>query len=188
MRFLLDGMLGRLARWLRMIGCDASYSKDSSDNVLLLRAKQESFVLLTSDVQLYRAAIAKDVECFLVEGQDEPERLASLALKFNLKLEIDTTNSRCPVCGSPIKLISKDEVTHLVPPATFNVYESFWICTNASCAKVYWQGSHWKRIEETLEKAREIFERKRHQLRENSAISFPRGRSDTGESGTSSHN
>jgi len=167
-----------------MIGCDAFYSKDSLDNDLLFRAKHDSLVLLTSDVQLYRTGIARGIECFLVEGHEEAERLASLAAKFNIRLEIDTATSKCPLCGSSIKPVSRDMVARLVPPTTFNLYESFWICTNASCAKVYWQGSHWKRIEETLEKAREILER---QLREKNSVSFPRRRTDADTAGTSSH-
>jgi uncharacterized protein with PIN domain len=156
-----------------MIGCDAWYDKDGSDAVLLQRAKQDSLILLTCDVQLYRAAIARNIECFLVEGNDEPERLASLAARFNLKLNIDTERSRCPVCGSYIKPVGKEEIASRVPPATFKIYQSFWICTNASCAKVYWQGSHWKRIEETLENARLILENRQQEDREKSSIPYP---------------
>jgi uncharacterized protein with PIN domain len=170
MQFLLDGMLGRLARWLRMIGCDAWYCKDSSDAELLQQAKQHSLVLLTSDAQLYRAAIARNIECFLVEGTDEPEKLANLAARFNLRLDIDTARSRCPVCGSHIKPVEKMDIASRVPPATFKIYQSFWSCTNAACAKVYWQGSHWKRIEGTLENARIILERRQHEGREKSSI------------------
>ena len=156
-----------------MIGCDARYCKDSLDTDLLQRAKQDSLVLLTCDVQLYRAAIARDVECFLVEGTDEPERLANLAARFNLKLSIDTERSRCPSCGSRIKPVKKEEIASRIPPATFKLYRSFWVCTKASCAKVYWQGSHWKRIEETLENARLILEDRQHEDRERSSIPNP---------------
>jgi uncharacterized protein with PIN domain len=158
MHFLLDGMLGRLTRWLRMIGCEASYFKDGSDAMLLQRAKQNSLILLTCDVQLYRTAIAKNLECFLVEGDNEPERLANIAARFNLKLNIDMERARCSVCGSTIEPVRKEKIASRIPPATFKIYQSFWICTNASCAKIYWQGSHWKRIEETLENARTILE------------------------------
>ena len=170
MRFLLDGMLGRLTRWLRMIGYDAFYSKDSPDADLLHRAKEDSLILLTCDVQLYRAAIARNVECYLVQGTDEPERLANLASRFNIKLKIDTKRSRCPACGSHIKPVTKLEIASRIPPATFKLYQSFWICTKASCAKVYWQGSHWKKIEETLENARLIFENRQQEDREKSPI------------------
>ena len=156
-------MLGRLTRWLRMIGYDAFYSRNSLDADLLHRAKEDSLILLTCDLQLYRAAIARDVECFLVQGTDEPERLANLAARFNLELKIDTKRSRCPACGSHITPVTKMDIASRIPPATFKLYQSFWICTKASCAKVYWRGSHWKKIEETLENARLILENRQHE-------------------------
>jgi uncharacterized protein with PIN domain len=161
MRFLLDGMLGKLARWLRMIGYEATYMNDSPDQDLLSLAKRESFILLTSDEELYRNAISKGIDSFLVQGRTESERLAGLAERYDLNLRIDTVNSRCPICGTSIREVPKRDVEALVPPTTFKVYQSFWLCTNAKCAKVYWQGSHWKRIEQTLESARKILDRKR---------------------------
>ena len=170
MQFLLDGMLGGLTRWLRMIGYDAQYSKGHPDTELLEKAKKGSMVLLTSDLQLYRTAIARDIECFLVEGGNETERLANLAARFNLKLDIDVQNSRCPVCGSPIKPVKKEEIASRIPPTTFKLYQSFWVCTKTSCAKVYWRGSHWKRIEKTLESARIILEDRKRGGRENRTV------------------
>jgi len=160
MHFLLDGMLGKLARWLRMLGYEATYENDRSDPELLSTAKRDSLVLLTSDEELYRTATIRGVESFLVLGRTEPERLANLAERYKLNLEIDTRTSRCPICGSPIRETPKSEVESSVPPATFKVYPTFWLCTNPKCAKVYWQGSHWNKIEKTLEEARKILDTK----------------------------
>jgi hypothetical protein len=162
MRFLLDGMLGKLARWLRMLGYESVYLNDSSDRDLLSIAKRDSLILLTSDEELYRTAATKGIKTSLVQGRTEPERLASLAEHYNLRLEIDTAISKCPLCGFPIREVSKDAVEASVPPTTFKVYRSFWLCTNPKCAKVYWQGSHWKKIEQTLESARKILDAKRN--------------------------
>jgi uncharacterized protein with PIN domain len=161
MHFLLDGMLGKLTRWLRMIGCETTYLKNCEDSELLSIAKRDSLVLLTSDQELYRTAVGRGIECFLVEGRNEAERLASLADRFKLSLQVDTTISRCPVCGSRLKEVPKDNVEDSVPPATFKVYQTFWVCNNPACGKVYWQGSHWGRIEQTLEMARKILDSKK---------------------------
>jgi len=161
MRFLLDGMLGKLTRWLRMIGYEATYMNDSPDRELLALAKRQSLILLTSDEELYRNAISKGIDSFLVEGRTEAERLAGLAERYHLNLQIDTFTSRCPMCGSNIREVPRKDVEALVPPTTFKVYQSFWVCTNPKCAKVYWQGSHWKRIEQTLESAKKILDHKR---------------------------
>ena len=161
MHFLLDGMLGKLTRWLRMIGCEATYLNNCEDSELLTLAKRDSLTLLTSDQELFRAAASRGIECYLVEGRTEAERLAALADRYKLNLRIDTTISRCPVCGSRLSETPRDQVEGAVPPATFKVHQTFWSCNNPECGKVYWQGSHWNKIEQTLQTARNILEDKK---------------------------
>jgi len=156
MRFVLDGMLGKLNRWLRMIGHDVLYLNDVEDQDLVASAVKERRILLTSDVALYRLATARGADAYLVKGRTEAERLAGLAGRFGLNLSVDAADSRCPVCGSPLKAVSKEEVRERIPAATFNAFNEFWACSNSECAKVYWQGSHWENINAVLEKAREI--------------------------------
>lgn len=160
MHFLLDGMLGKLARWLRMMGYEATYLNNYGDRDLLLIAKRDSLTLLTSDQELYRTAVGRGIETFLVEGRTEAERLAALAERYNLDLRIDTRISRCPVCGTLLKETPSSQVKDLVLPATFKVYKTFWVCSNPECHKVYWQGSHWKKIEQTLQAAGKILDNK----------------------------
>ena len=182
-------MLGKLARWLRMIGYEATYLNDYRDKDLLSVAKRDSLTLLTSDQELYRTAVGRGIECFLVEGRTEAERLAALADRYKLDLHIDTTVSRCPVCGSPLREISKNDVKESVPPATFKVYQTFWVCNNPTCGKVYWQGSHWKKIEQTLENARKILDNKRRARAQelNKQTTNPRGRHPASASGSTSN-
>jgi hypothetical protein len=156
MRFVLDGMLGKMNRWLRMMGHDALYMNDARDQDLVANAIKENRILLTSDVALYRLATARGADAYLVKGRTEAERLAGLASRFRLKLSVDSADSRCPICGSPLKAASKEEVRGKVPAATFNAFNEFWTCSSSECAKVYWQGSHWENINAMLEKAREI--------------------------------
>lgn len=116
MRFLLDGMLGKLSRWLRMLGYETTYTNDVNDSELLTIAKHDSLTLLTSDEELYRTAMARNVDSFYVQGRTEPERLAALAERYGLTLQIDTSASRCPVCGSNIREVQREDVEKSVPP------------------------------------------------------------------------
>lgn len=159
MKFLTDGMLGKLTRWLRMLGHDIVYSKTLDDDQLIEMAKKEGRVLLTRDFKLYQRATSLGVDTFFVEGKTEDERLAELAKRFNLKLEIDVATSYCPKCNTRIKLVSKEEVADKVPKTTYSYYNEFWKCPK--CGQIYWQGAHWKRIDITLKKAREILEKYR---------------------------
>lgn len=152
MKFITNGMLGKLSRWLRMLGHNVKYSPTLNDERLIKIAKKEHRTLLTRDLELYRQAITKGTEAFLVEGTTEAEKLANLAKRFDLNLEIDVTVSRCPKCNTRIKPIPKDRVIDKVPLGTSSKYEEFWECP--SCGQVYWRGAHWRGIETTLREAR----------------------------------
>jgi len=152
LRFITDGMLGKLTRWLRMLGHDVNYFRSADDEKLVEMAKSEKRVLLTRDLKLYQQAVTRGTEAVLVEATDEAEKLADLARRFGFKLEIDLSVSRCPKCNEMIKAVSKEVVADQIPEATSVYYNEFWKCPG--CGKVYWRGAHWKRIEKTLEEAK----------------------------------
>ena len=154
LRFLADGMLGKLTRWLRMLGHDVEYLNDLDDDRLVEKAAVEERVLLTRDVRLFRKASVSGVEAFLVKGRTEVEKLAELARSFGFSLEVDVENSRCPKCNAGIRSVSKEEVAGRIPESTGRFYEEFWICVE--CGQVYWRGSHWERINRTLGQARQL--------------------------------
>jgi len=158
MKFIIDGMLGKLTRWLRMLGHNVKYSNATEDKELIRIAKTEGRVLLTRDLELYQQATSRDVKAFYVEGAKESERLANLAKRFKLELEIDVKISRCPRCNTKIKRVEKNAVKVKIPKNTFLKYEEFWQCPK--CAQIYWRGTHWKRINKTLDEARKILEKK----------------------------
>ena len=152
MKFITDGMLGKLTRWLRMLGHDVEYSRSDKDKKLIDKAKSEERILLTRDFKLYQQAATQNVDAVLVESSAGSEKLADLAVRFNFKLEIDVSISRCPKCNTRIKPVSKNLIIERVPKATSTYYKEFWECPR--CGQVYWQGAHWKRIEQTLKEAR----------------------------------
>ncbi len=158
MNFIVDGMLGTLVRWLRMMGHDVKYSTELKDIELLLIAKTEKRVLLTRDLALFQQATVKGVEAYYVEGTNEPERLSELAKRFNIALTIDLENSRCPKCNTKLSAVPKQEIADKVEKNTLKHYDDFWLCPN--CGHVYWQGAHWAKIRTTLKEAEEKLEKK----------------------------
>ena len=149
-------MLGKLTRWLRILGHNVNYSNKLNDSLLIIIAKKEDRVLLTRDLELYQQAGAKDVNAFYIDGKTEAEKLAKLARRFNIELEVDMANSRCPKCNTRVKPVSKKEVADRVKKTTYSYYDEFWECPK--CGQVYWQGAHWARIRKTLETAKEALE------------------------------
>ncbi len=162
MKFIADGMLGKLTRWLRILGHNVKYSNKLDDNQLLTIAKKERRILLTRDLELYQQATAKGINAFYLEGTDEAERLAQLAKRFGIKLEVDMTISRCPKCNTRVKPIEKEKIADKVEKSTFTYYNEFWQCPK--CEQIYWQGAHWTRIRKTLEQAKERLEKYKRKI------------------------
>lgn len=152
LKFITDGMLGKLTRWLRMLGHDVEYAGSMDDKQLILKTKEENRILLTRDVELYRRAVAKGVEAFLVENPNQTANLAGLAKRFGFDLEIKMEVSRCPKCNGRLRFVDKSTISDKLFETTASNYDEFWQCQG--CGQVYWQGTHWENIEKTLEQAR----------------------------------
>lgn len=152
LKFVTDGMLGKLTRWLRILGHNVKYPNNLDDKTLIKIAKAEKRTLLTRDVELFLQATKQHADAFLIEGENEVERLAALSKRFKLTLELDPYVSRCPKCNAKIKPAEKDEISDRIPPSTKTFYDEFWECPK--CGKIYWQGAHWRRINETLDEAK----------------------------------
>jgi len=159
LKFIADGMLGKLTRWLRMLGHNVKYSNKLDDAQLIAIAKKEQRILLTRDLELYQQAAAKGIQAFYVNGQTEAENLAKIAQKFGISLDVDMKRSRCPKCNAQVKPIPKEKVAGRVEETTYAHYNEFWECPK--CGQIYWQGAHWTRIRKTLETAKEISKREK---------------------------
>lgn len=164
MKFIIDGMLGKVTRWLRILGYDVEYSNNLDDAKLIEIAKKEKRILLTRDLELYQQATAKGIDALYLEETFGSEKLARLAQRFKIRLEIDMEKSRCPKCNTPVKPVPKTNVAEKVEKSTYNYYDEFWECPE--CKQIYWQGAHWKRIRETLANAKKELEKIQNKKRE----------------------
>ncbi len=143
-------MLGKTVRWLRLLGEDVTYMKDLSDKSLIEKAIKEKRILLTSDEDLFKAALSKNVEARLIEKGPIYSQIGLLAKEYGIPLEFNPKKSRCPRCNEPLRKVLKNEVEDHVPPHSYQRYTDYWVCSNKKCKKIYWRGSHWKNISETL--------------------------------------
>ena len=134
-----DVMLGRLAKWLRIVGFDVVYSNDADDDELVETCKSQGRILLTRDTAVAKRA-GPDVKTIFVEGDHIKEQFASIRNKLPITLEPPLIFSRCLVCNTPLRRASREEVEPLVPAFVFNTNKEFKICPN--CHKVYWKGTH----------------------------------------------
>jgi uncharacterized protein with PIN domain len=127
------------------------YSNDMDDSELLTIAREEKRILLTRDFELYQRAVSNGIESLYFQGETSEEKLAELAERFNIPLEMDMTTSRCPKCNAVVKPLPADKAVGKVQTNTLAHYKEFWQCPK--CGQVYWQGGHWIKIRKTLHDA-----------------------------------
>ena len=136
LRFIADVMVGKLARWLRILGLDVAYSNTYKDDEIIRIAKEEHRIILTRDTGL--AARQDRVRCILIESGDYKEQIVQVVRSFGLKdFEIF---SRCLECNVALADVDKESVFEKVPPYVYLTQERFALCP--SCNRVFWHGTH----------------------------------------------
>ncbi|MBC8264516.1 MAG: Mut7-C RNAse domain-containing protein [Anaerolineales bacterium] len=148
MKLLLDGMLGRLAKWLRLLGYDTTYFPDLDDNELVRLSRAQGRILLTRDRELTRR---RRLTCLLVENDELEEQIQQVISELNL--ETERPFSRCPVCNTPLQEVEKPSVKGHVPPYVFQIKEHFNLCPE--CNRIYWRGTHWAKMRQVMARIRE---------------------------------
>lgn len=141
--FFCDAMLGRLAKWLRLLGYDTAYERQIDDGELVTRAIAENRVLLTRDIQVMkRRQIARgQLSAYLVKSNLVQEQLNEISQRFGLKPK---TVARCPEDNSSLKHLPRSEASGRVPPYVLETQREFQFCP--VCRRIYWKATHWRNI------------------------------------------
>ncbi len=152
--FIVDAMLGKLAKKLRLLGYDSLYSSSMDDDMILQLAKNENRILITKDVPLILKAKKKKIWNVQITSDDEIEQFLQINKKEGLgKCIVSGGNSRCPVCNGKLQYIEKNEVSDKVPTGVLENMKDFWKCTK--CEKIYWEGTHIKNLQQFTMKLNE---------------------------------
>lgn len=145
--FIVDAMLGNLAKKLRILGYDSKYFSSIEDDKIISIAKNEKRIILTKDEQLTKIAEKQSTGFVLIRGNDESEQIIQINAKFKLdRFVIDTNNSRCIVCNGKLESVEKFRVIGKIPEGVIEREKKFWMCD--SCKKVYWEGTHFEKLQE----------------------------------------
>ncbi len=145
-RFLADGMLGKLATWLRILGCDVEYLGDLPDEELVERALREGRVILTRDTLLVRRRKARDNH-FFVTGDGWRDQLRQVVAAFGIDPEARLF-TRCVRCNEPLVPVDRSLVAGRVPPYVHETQETFTACP--ACGRLYWRATHRGAMERQL--------------------------------------
>lgn len=146
MRFVVDAMLGKLAKWLRILGYDTLYYRELGDRELIRIAEEEGRILLTSDRELLKHRQGN--RRFLISSDLWQEQLCEVA--ESLEINLENIFTRCIECNSRLENVDRETVRDKVPPYVYETQWEFGKCP--ACGKVYWKGTHFENARMLAEK------------------------------------
>lgn len=149
LRFIADAMLGKLATWMRLIGCDVLYYKKISDDELIKKALEENRIIITRDTLLIKRRKAKN-HFFILDDHYE-KQLKQVVEHFKID-PFKNIFTRCLLCNSLLEDIEKEFVKCKVPSYVYETQQNFKMCP--SCNKIYWSATH---IESVVKQLKAIF-------------------------------
>ncbi len=149
-RFIVTKELGKLAKWLRILGYDSVYYDGKETAGLVIQALRDKRVLITRSSALTKYT---GVQVVVVRSDHVEEQLEQVTRELGLLLDEELLFQRCVECNAPLEDISKKKVEGKVPEYVFETQERFKRCPQ--CDKVFWKGTHWDMVKKWLAKKRQ---------------------------------
>jgi uncharacterized protein with PIN domain len=146
--FECDAALGGLARWLRAAGYQAQWWPGIADDALVRNMHRSAAIMLTTDRRLAARGV--------IDGGVLAGLLVPVALNKDQQFQyvmrqlgLPRRPPRCMACGGVLQPMEKEAHREAIPPRTYAWLDEYYRCVD--CGKLYWEGTHWQRIESLLE-------------------------------------
>lgn len=146
MKFILTRELGRLAKWLRILGYDTLYYGRNDRAKLIIISLRENRIILTRDSKMARFT---GVRMFGIDKDNVEDQLEQVVKGLNLKIREDKTFQRCVDCNEILSDIPKERIKNKVPEYVYKTQSEFKICP--LCKKIFWKGTHWELVKKFLQ-------------------------------------
>jgi len=141
-KFVTDVHLGKLTKYLRLLGFDTFYENDSTDIQLIEISNSEKRILLTRDVGLLKNN--RIIYGYWLRNTDPYKQIYEVVNRFHIKNKTKPFTF-CLTCNGKISIIKKEKIIERLEPKTIEFFDEFYICDN--CRKIYWKGSHLKKMD-----------------------------------------
>jgi uncharacterized protein with PIN domain len=145
LKLILTRELGRLAKWLRILGLDAQYFAGDNSGSLIIEALRSERIILTRNSRLPQA---RGVKIVLLKEERIKAQLAEVLKSLKFQPRREDMFTRCIICNEELAAAAKEKVKDRVPEYVFKTQEDFVSCPK--CQRVYWQGTHWGNVTKTL--------------------------------------
>ena len=143
--------MGKLAKWLRLMGYDTLFFNGSDDYQMVLKALAEGRVILTRDTQIMKRGVVTSgrLRAVLINGDEPEKQMRQVINTLNLNCQFRPF-TLCLECNQPLVERSKDQVKDRVPPYVFKTQSQYMECP--ACHRIYWRGTHWQKMTCRLER------------------------------------
>ena len=147
MKFITSKELGRLCKWLRIMGFDTAYISELEKRELIIKSLREDRVILTRDSKM---SVYSGTRTIHVKSDFVEEQVRQVVNELGIKPNRDKFFTICVICNAPLRKAAKSDIKEKVPPYVYQTQESFMKCD--ICDRVYWQGTHWTNVGEFVDK------------------------------------
>jgi uncharacterized protein with PIN domain len=149
-KFIADNNVGKLARWLRLIGYDTLLFRKKNDSQMIKTALSGDRVILTKDGQFMRRRLVIDGRLKAIHiKQDDPNlQVQEVVQILNLNYYFKPF-SLCLECNQELIARDKEEVQNRVPAHVFKTQAQYTECP--ACHRIYWRGTHWQTMVKKLQ-------------------------------------
>jgi len=147
-KFVTDASLGRLAKWLRLLGYDTVVFPEEAGRALLRLAAAENRIVLTRRKDMIQRQFSGAL--FIITDIDVGNQLNKVIEKFSLKIDRQKMFGICLECNRKLNPVNREDVYDLVPLFVFENCNEYNRCPR--CLKIYWTGTHQRNALSFMEK------------------------------------
>jgi len=153
-KFIVDINVGKLAKWLRMMGYDTLLFDADDDWRMIIIALEEGRVVITKDTQIVKRGVITSgrLKAILITSDKSEQQIQQVVETLNLDYQYRPF-TLCLECNQQLVETSKEEVEDKVPPYVFQTQSQFVECP--ACHRIFWKGTHWKAMTEKLQRLRD---------------------------------
>ncbi len=150
MKFIVDNNVGKLAKWLRMMGYDALFFDGEDDWLMLRTALAEDRVILTRDTQIMRTGVVTNgrIKAILIQSDEPEQQIRQVVQTLNLDCHSGLFTV-CLECNKSLVPRNQQQVRERVPPYVFQTQSQYMECP--ACHRIYWRGTHWQAMNRKVE-------------------------------------
>ncbi|MBN1872428.1 MAG: Mut7-C RNAse domain-containing protein [Candidatus Omnitrophica bacterium] len=141
MKFITTKELGRLAKWLRIMGFDTEYFPEKERRELVIKSLRENRIILTRDSKM---SVYSGVRMVHIKSDFVQEQVRQVVRELDMKIDRKRFFSLCVICNKQLTMVEKEDVKLRVPDYVYRTQEHFMKC--AACDRIYWQGTHWTNV------------------------------------------